>query len=118
MEPKDAKTLLTVLMLMTAAVIVLLPPEEVAAETEERIDRAVGLMAQIDELVERCTPEELERELLALKPQIDRANTSTVCEKTELDLPFGITSCNLVQLVRRGVADVWRGWVSGGGKNG
>jgi hypothetical protein len=63
-------------------------------------------MAQIDELIARCTPEELERELLALKPQIDRANTSTVCEKTELDLPFGTTAFNLPQLVKMGVADV------------
>jgi hypothetical protein len=80
---------------------------EVAAETEERIDRAISLMAQIDQLIERCTPEELERELLALKPQIDQANTSTVCEKTELDLPFGVTAFNLPQLVKMGVADVW-----------
>jgi B12-binding domain/radical SAM domain protein len=80
---------------------------EVAAETEERIVRAVSLMAQIDELIERCTPEELERELLALKPQIDRANTSTVCEKAELDLPFGVTAFNWPQLVKMGMADVW-----------
>lgn len=79
---------------------------EVAAETEERIVRATSLMAQIDRLIERCTLEELERELLALKPQIDRANTSTVCEKTELDLPFGSTAFNLPQLVKMGVADV------------
>jgi B12-binding domain/radical SAM domain protein len=77
-----------------------------AAETEHRIMRAVSLMARIDELIERCTPEELERELLALKSQIDHANTSTVCEKTELDLPFGITAFNLPQLVKMGVADV------------
>jgi B12-binding domain/radical SAM domain protein len=79
----------------------------VAAETEERIGRASALMAQIDRLIERCTPEELERELAALKPQIDQANTSTVCEKAELDLPFGITAFNLPQLVRMGLADVW-----------
>ena len=85
--------------------------QEVAAKTEERIARAVSLMAQIDCLIERCTPEELERELLTLKPQIDRANTSTVCEKTELDLPFDTTAFNLPQLVKMGVADVWRGVV-------
>lgn len=84
---------------------------EVAAETEERIVRAISLMAQIDNLIARCTPEELERELLALKPQIDRANSSTVCEKTELDLPFGTTAFNLPQLVKMGVADVWQGLV-------
>jgi B12-binding domain/radical SAM domain protein len=84
---------------------------EVAVETEERIDRAISLMAQIDDLIARCTPEELERELLALKPQIDRTNSSTVCEKTELDLPFGTTAFNLPQLVKMGVADVWQGLV-------
>jgi B12-binding domain/radical SAM domain protein len=81
---------------------------EVAAETEERIDRAIALMAQIDQLVERCTPEELERELLALKPQIDRSNTSTVCEKTELDLPFGTTAFNLPRLIGMGMTDIWQ----------
>ncbi len=84
---------------------------EVAAETEERIDRAISLMAQIDDLIARCTPEELERELSALKPEIDRTNSSTVCEKTELDLPFGTTAFNLPQLVKMGVADVWQGLV-------
>jgi radical SAM superfamily enzyme YgiQ (UPF0313 family) len=80
---------------------------EVAAETEARIDRAVSLMAQIDELIERSTsPEDLERELRAFRPQIDQANTSTVCEKTELDLPFDVTSFNWPNLFRMGVVDV------------
>jgi radical SAM superfamily enzyme YgiQ (UPF0313 family) len=78
---------------------------EVAAETEKRIDRAVSLMAQIDDLIERSTPEELEQELQALKPKIDRANTSTVCEKTELDLPFDIKAFNWPKLFKMGVAD-------------
>jgi B12-binding domain/radical SAM domain protein len=82
---------------------------EIAAETEQRIDRAVSLMAQIDELLERCDSEELERELQALKPQIDQANTSTVCEKTELDLPFDITAFNWPSLLKMGVTDLWTG---------
>ncbi len=82
---------------------------EVAAETEQRIDRAVSLMARIDELMEGATPEELERELRALKPEIDQANTSTVCEKTELDLPFDVRAFNWPRLFRMGVADVWAG---------
>ncbi len=82
---------------------------EVAAETEQRIDRAVALMARIDELIARCGPEELERELQALKPQIDQANVSTVCEKTELDLPFNVRAFNWPSLFRMGVADVWSG---------
>jgi B12-binding domain/radical SAM domain protein len=82
---------------------------ETAAETEQRIDRAVSLMAHIDELMARCDPEELERELQALKPQIDQANTSTVCEKTELDLPFDLAAFNWPRLFRMGVTDVWTG---------
>ncbi|MBN2333172.1 MAG: TIGR04190 family B12-binding domain/radical SAM domain protein [Deltaproteobacteria bacterium] len=78
----------------------------VAAETDDRINRAVALMARIDRLLNECSPEELKQELLALKPQIDRANASTVCEKTELDLPYGITSFNLPQLIKMGTADI------------
>jgi len=81
---------------------------ELAAETEERIQRAVALMARIDQLVETCTSDELERELLALKPQIDQANTSTVCEKTELDVPVGMMAFNLPYLVGMGIVDIWR----------
>ena len=43
---------------------------------------------------------------MVLKPQIDRANASTVCEKTELDLRFGTTSFNLPQLIKMGTADI------------
>lgn len=90
-----------------------LAESEVAAETEARIDRAIKLMAQIDDLIERCTPQELERELQALKPQIDQANTSTVCEKTELDLPFDITAFNWPKLFKMGVADIWTAVTNG-----
>jgi B12-binding domain/radical SAM domain protein len=81
----------------------------VAAETEARIKRAMSLMGRIDDLVARCGPEELERELQALKPQIDQTNTSTVCEKTELDLPCDITAFNWPRLFRMGIAEVWAG---------
>jgi B12-binding domain/radical SAM domain protein len=79
-----------------------------AAETDERIEQAVSLMAQIDRLMETCAPEDLARELLALKPQIDRANTSTVCEKTELDLPVGALAFNFPHLIKMGIADTWQ----------
>ena len=56
--------------------------------TEDRIRRAVGLMAQIDEIVAITPADELDSRLMALKPQIDQANESTVCEKDELDIPM------------------------------
>lgn len=61
---------------------------EEADETEDRIRRAVSLMAQIDELIAVTPAGELDRRLMALKPQIDQANESTVCEKDELDIPM------------------------------
>lgn len=63
-------------------------PQCEAERTEDRIKRAVDLMAQIDRLLETSPPEELQGRLMALKPQMDRANESTVCEKEELDIPM------------------------------
>jgi B12-binding domain/radical SAM domain protein len=61
---------------------------EEAEMTEDRIRRAVSLMAQIDELLAASPVDDLDRRLMALKPEIDQANESTVCEKDELDIPM------------------------------
>ncbi len=81
---------------------------EKAAETDERIDRAIALMARIDEWLAARPPEEVERQMLAIKEQIDRANTSTVCEKTELDVRVGGLPFNVPELARLGAGEVWR----------
>jgi B12-binding domain/radical SAM domain protein len=92
---------------------------EEAAMTEDRIRRAVSLMSQIDHLVATTSPEELERRLMVLKPQIDQANESTVCEKDELDIPMHgmpvrpleITRIILQEgwaAVKRRVLDLWQ----------
>lgn len=85
-----------------------------AREIEERIHRAVDLMARIDRLmetacpepVEGAGPEELERQLQAMKSQMDGASTSTVCEKSELDLPVGRGKLNPVRILEL----VLKGW--------
>jgi len=59
-----------------------------AQDIEDRVVRARRLMAEIDRLLETCTPQELERELARLKPEIDSANTSTICDKRELETPI------------------------------
>jgi len=81
--------------------------QEKAAETEERIDRARSLMARIDGLIATVPPDQVERELLALKDQIDRANTSTVCDKEELDVPMGWLPFNVVELAKLGMSELW-----------
>ncbi len=61
----------------------------VADAVEARIHRARRLVAQIDDIM--TVADDRRRGLLleALKPQVDVANVSTVCEKRELNLPMG-----------------------------
>lgn len=65
----------------------LLDPK-VAEATERRIRRAVRLLQQIDDILSIPDEERRARLLAALKPQVDGANHSTVCEKRELELPL------------------------------
>jgi len=60
---------------------------EQAQSTEERILKAVSLMKRIDRLVAANGASQLQKELARLRPVIEEVNDSTVCEKTELDLP-------------------------------
>jgi B12-binding domain/radical SAM domain protein len=62
--------------------------EAMARDVEERVDQALLLMAEIDRLLETSTPSELAMELARLKPAIDCANTSTICDKRELETPI------------------------------
>jgi radical SAM superfamily enzyme YgiQ (UPF0313 family) len=57
-----------------------------AEATERRIDWATRLMAEIDHLMGSTTPEEFGREMARLRPEIEQANMSTVCDKRELNL--------------------------------
>jgi radical SAM superfamily enzyme YgiQ (UPF0313 family) len=83
-------------------------PQEKAADTEDRIERALALMDRIDELIATQPPEQVEREMMALKDQIDQANTSTVCDKEELDVPVSWMPFNAPELFKLGVSEVWQ----------
>jgi B12-binding domain/radical SAM domain protein len=61
-------------------------PASQAEATERRIDRAVALMAQIDDLLARATTDEVRQEMARLKGEVDQVNMSTVCDKRELEL--------------------------------
>jgi len=76
---------------------------EKAAETEARIAEARALMGEIDGLMARLDPPALARALLALKPRIDAANTSTVCDKAELDVDVGRMPFKVFNLARVGL---------------
>jgi B12-binding domain/radical SAM domain protein len=76
---------------------------EKAVETEARIAEARLLMAEIDRLMAHSSEAELALALRALKPRIDRANTSTVCDKEELDVRSGLVPFKAINLARVGL---------------
>ncbi len=63
-----------------------LVPEVQARATEQRIDRATALIAEIDRLMVSTSRAEFEREMARLKPEVAQVNMSTVCDKRELVL--------------------------------
>ena len=81
--------------------------QERAQLTEERIKRAIALMKRVDRLVETTAPGELERRLLPLRAEIEEVNSSTVCEKEELDLPVKGLPVKPVQALGLLIEDKW-----------
>ena len=83
--------------------------EQQAAATEERIKRAMRLMARIDEILAE-PDEKLRNELLqAIKSQVDSANISTVCDKRELEAQIsGLWKINFVRGLQVAISEMWR----------
>jgi radical SAM superfamily enzyme YgiQ (UPF0313 family) len=59
-----------------------------AQRTEERIRKAQNLIAQVDDIMSIQDAGRRERLLRSIKPQVDDANLSTVCDKAELNIPL------------------------------
>jgi B12-binding domain/radical SAM domain protein len=66
-----------------------------AARTEERILKARRLIEQVDDIVSIQDPARRAKLLRAMKPQVDDANLSTVCDKAELNVPLTGIKLNL-----------------------
>lgn len=77
--------------------------EAKAAETEARIGEARALLREIDALSAKYQGEELQKALRPLKTRVLAANTSTVCDKSELDVPVGVFPFKLLSLARLGI---------------
>ncbi len=77
---------------------------EKAEETEARIAQARALLVEIEGLMEQLEGAALEQALLAHKTRIDAANTSTVCDKSELDVPVGPIPFRLLNLAKIGLS--------------
>jgi B12-binding domain/radical SAM domain protein len=76
-----------------------------AEMTEARIQRARRLMAQIDDILQIDDARRQQVLLHALKPQVDDANLSTVCDKRELNVPLGLFKLNLPRAAMLFVGD-------------
>ncbi len=80
-----------------------------AEQTEIRILKARRLIAQVDDIVSIPDAERRAKLLRAIKPQVDDANLSTVCDKAELNVPLRGLKLNLLsaagffagQMIRR-----------------
>ena len=81
---------------------------DVAEATDQRIAQATRLMGEIDRIV-LTTPDSEERHLRLheLKLRVDNANLSTVCDKSELEIPVGGMRINMLQAASRVVSDWW-----------
>lgn len=66
-----------------------------AAATEARIIKARRLIAQVDDIMSIQDPARRAKLLRAIKPQVDNANLSTVCDKAELNVPLRGLKLNL-----------------------
>lgn len=82
-----------------------------AEATERRIRQAIRLSRQIDDLMTIADESRRVKLLTALKPQVDMANLSTVCDKRELELPIGPLRLNLPRAAAVILSDLltWRG---------
>jgi B12-binding domain/radical SAM domain protein len=66
-----------------------------ARHTERRILKARRLIAQVDDIMSIQDTKRRARLLRAIKPQVDDANLSTVCDKKELNVPLRGFKLNL-----------------------
>jgi B12-binding domain/radical SAM domain protein len=79
-----------------------------AQATEVRIDRAVEISAEIDQLMASATPEQFRVGMGRLKTEIDQVNMSTVCDKRELNVEFSGPKLRYGEVARMLVEDTLR----------
>jgi hypothetical protein len=79
-----------------------------AQATEVRIDRAVEISAEIDQLMASATPEQFRIGMGRLKAEIDQVNMSTVCDKRELNVEFSGPKLRYGEVARMLVEDALR----------
>ena len=71
-----------------------------ASQVDERINEAMEMMKEIDEIFKEKETIKREERLKSLKPKIDQLSISTVCEKEEIKWPAGKRRFNYFNIVK------------------
>jgi B12-binding domain/radical SAM domain protein len=79
-----------------------------ADATDKRIDRATRLIAEIDGIMGIKEETTRRARLADLKNQVDNANLSTVCDKSELDVPMSGMRIDIIQAAQIIIGDWWK----------
>jgi hypothetical protein len=86
-----------------------------AGRVREKNRAAVDMMRRIDRAMEVADPGERERAIDALRAGIRDLDTSTLCDKSELDWPTGFLKVNLHRVVPVVLSELWRKFVGAKG---
>jgi len=79
-----------------------------AEATDKRIARATHLISEIDRIMTITGESERRQKLSELKQQVDNANLSTVCDKSELDVPMRGLKIDVIQAAQIIIGDWWK----------
>lgn len=85
-----------------------------AEATEKRIDHAVGLMREIDEVMKISDQDERKKKLLELKRHVDNSNESTVVDKRELEAPIKGMKINFLNAAGVVLQEWWKDAIRSG----
>ncbi|MBI5015636.1 MAG: TIGR04190 family B12-binding domain/radical SAM domain protein [Deltaproteobacteria bacterium] len=81
---------------------------EEAGRVREKNRAAVAMMRRVDAAMDLTDPAGRERALARLRDEIRDLDTSTVCDKSELDWPTGLLKVNLHRVIPLVVSELFR----------
>jgi B12-binding domain/radical SAM domain protein len=81
--------------------------EVTAKQVEKRVKKAREVMKRIDEIMEKFSPEEREKQFAFLKEDMDKYSMSTVCEKRELEWKSPLQRFKILKIAAMLISRHW-----------
>ena len=79
-----------------------------AEDTDRRISGARSLIYEIDQIMAGSSGKERQKQLQTLKQKVDNSNLSTICDKSELEIPLDGVGISFVRAGLLILKDWWR----------